>query len=201
MDFQHFLGKEMHCSCGRVHSTDLKKIDIGEGALQRLPETLRALGYQRPWLIADLNTWEAAGRAAAAELAAAGFSYEKTILQDRELVPDEKAVGTLLLHAPADADLVLAVGSGTINDLCKYVSHLLHKDYIIFASAPSMDGFVSSGAALIIDHMKTTLDAQAPVAVIGDTAVLSQAPMEMLTAGLGACWANTPAWPTGSWPT
>ena len=37
MNFQPLLEKEMHCSCGRVHSTDLKAIDIGRGALQRLP--------------------------------------------------------------------------------------------------------------------------------------------------------------------
>ena len=43
MDFHSILGKEMHCGCGRVHSTDLKAIDIGGGALQRLPGVLRGL--------------------------------------------------------------------------------------------------------------------------------------------------------------
>jgi glycerol-1-phosphate dehydrogenase [NAD(P)+] len=175
----------MHCGCGRVHSTDLKSIDIGRGALDRLPETLRRLGFGRAYLVADINTWEAAGRAAADRLTASGFSFTSFVLPDTELVPDEKAVGALLLHMPQDADLVLAVGAGTINDLCKYVSRLRGLDYVIFATAPSMDGFVSAGAALIVDHVKVTYDAQAPVAVIGDTQILAQAPMEMITAGLG----------------
>ena len=185
MDFHSILGKEMHCSCGRVHSTDLRSIDIGRGALDRLPDTLRALGFGRAYLVADVNTWEAAGRAAADRLTASGFSFTSFVLPDTELVPDEKAVGALLLHMPQDADLVLAVGAGTINDLCKYVSFLRGVDYVILATAPSMDGFVSAGAALIVDHVKVTYDAQAPVAVIGDTEILSQAPMEMITAGLG----------------
>ena len=185
MDFHSILGKEMHCSCGRVHSTDLRSIDIGRGALDRLPDTLRALGFSRAYLVADVNTWEAAGKAAADRLTEAGFSFEAFVLPDADLVPDEKAVGALLLHMPQDADLVLAVGAGTINDLCKYVSRLRGLDYVIFATAPSMDGFVSAGAALIVDHVKVTYDAQAPVAVIGDTQILAQAPMEMITAGLG----------------
>ena len=56
---------------------------------------------------------------------------------------------------------------------------------MVCATAPSMDGFASVGAALITNHVKTTYDAHVPVAIIGDTEVLSQAPMEMIVAGLG----------------
>ena len=185
MNFQTILEKEMHCSCGRVHSTDLKAIDIGRGALQRLPETLRRLGFHKVWLAADVNTWAAAGKKASSILGAAGFAHESFVLHDPELVPDEAAVGALLLHMPQGADCVLAVGAGTLNDLCKYVSRLRGLPYVILATAPSMDGFVSTGAALIVDHMKVTYDAQGPAAVIADTEILAQAPMEMITAGLG----------------
>ena len=66
MNFQPILEKEMHCSCGRVHSTDLKAVDIGRGALERLPELLRGLGFHKAYIAADVNTWEAAGKKAAA---------------------------------------------------------------------------------------------------------------------------------------
>ena len=48
-----------------------------------------------------------------------------------------------------------------------------------------MDGFVSIGAALMLHHVKTTLDAHGPVAVVGDTDILSAAPMHLIAAGLG----------------
>ena len=185
MNFQPILEKEMHCSCGRVHSTDLKAVDIGRGALERLPELLLGLGFHKAYIAADVNTWEAAGKKAAAILASRGFAFESFVLPDPELVPDEAAVGALLLHMPQDADMVLAVGSGTINDLCKYISRLRGLPYVILATAPSMDGFVSAGAALIVDHVKVTYEAQGPAAVLADTEILAQAPMEMITAGLG----------------
>ena len=185
MNFQPLLEKEMHCSCGRVHSTDLKAIDIGRGALPRLPGLLRRLGFHKAYLAADVNTWEAAGQKAAAILTSEDFLFESFVLQDPELVPDQAAVGALLLHLPEDVDVVLAIGTGTINDLCKYISRLKGMPYVILATAPSMDGFVSSGAALIVDHVKVTYDAKGPAAFIADTEILAQAPMEMITAGLG----------------
>ena len=45
-NLSQYLGKDMHCACGRVHSTKLKKIDIEEGALSRLPEHIKEFGYK-----------------------------------------------------------------------------------------------------------------------------------------------------------
>ncbi|MFR3345544.1 MAG: iron-containing alcohol dehydrogenase [Anaerobutyricum sp.] len=74
---------------------------------------------------------------------------------------------------PRDCDVIIAIGSGTLNDLCKFSSFQLGLDYMIFATAPSMDGFVSIGAALITDYVKTTYQAHVPLAVIGDTDILA----------------------------
>ncbi|MBQ8052693.1 MAG: iron-containing alcohol dehydrogenase [Lachnospiraceae bacterium] len=76
-------------------------------------------------------------------MAKASIPCESVILNDEEVVPDEKAIGEIMTAYPMGYDLVLGVGSGTLNDLCKFVSHRLGIDYIIFATAPSMDGFVS----------------------------------------------------------
>lgn len=185
IQLEQYLGKPMECGCGHEHKTRLKKIDIEKGALQRLPEHIREMGYHYIFMVCDVNTWEAAGKTAAELLHDKGIAYEYLVIQDRELVPDEHAVGTVVTAFPRKADLILAVGSGTLNDLCKFVSFQTGVDYMVCATAPSMDGFASVGAALITDHVKTTYDAHVPVAIIGDTEVLSQAPMEMIVAGLG----------------
>ncbi len=83
-----------------------------------------------------------------------------------------------------NADLIVGVGSGTINDLCKFISFKLGLDYIIYATAPSMDGFVSIGSALMLNHVKTTVDCHGPIAVIGDPEILAAAPMRLISAGL-----------------
>ena len=182
---QQYLGKELQCSCGRSHSTDLKIIDIEEGALSRLPEHIGRLGYKNVFVVCDVNTWEAAGKQAEEALTQAGIVHNTFVLPDAELVPDEQAVGKVMEAYERGTDLILAVGSGTLNDLCKFVSFQLGLPYMILATAPSMDGFVSVGAALIHNHVKTTYQAHVPEAVLGDPAVLAAAPMEMIVAGLG----------------
>lgn len=184
-DLNQYLGREIPCACGRTHFSNVKLLDIDQGAVKRLPGHIRALGYQKLYLVADQNTWRAAGEAAAQELQKAEIAFEKEILEYEELIPNEQVIAEIQAGFPEGTDLVLAVGSGTINDLCKYVSFERGVDYIIFASAPSMDGFVSVGAALMLNHVKTTLDTHGPAAVIGDTDILAQAPMNMITAGLG----------------
>jgi glycerol-1-phosphate dehydrogenase [NAD(P)+] len=77
------------------------------------------------------------------------------------------------------------VGSGTLNDLARMLSCKTHIPYFILATAPSMDGFASTVSPLIIEGFKTTYQAVAPAAIIADTSILKDAPMEMIRAGFG----------------
>ena len=185
LDLNSYLSKEIACSCGHKHYSAVKLIDIDKDAVKRLPGHITDLGYKNIFMVADKNTWKAAGEAAAAELAQAGIAYDKVILDYDEVIPDEHVIGEILAAVVPGTDLILAVGSGTINDLCKLISFRMGLDYIIYATAPSMDGFVSIGSAVILNHVKTTIDCHGPVAVIGDVDVLSQAPMRLIAAGLG----------------
>ncbi len=185
INLSHYLGKEIHCSCGCIHSSDVKIIDIDKNAVKRLPTHIKNLGYKKIFLIADKNTWKAAGQQVAEELIKSETYFETFVLDYDELVPDESVINQIEEAFSREMDLLLAVGSGTINDLAKYVSFRKKLDYIIFASAPSMDGFLSVGAAIMLNHVKTTINTKGPVAVIGDIDILSTAPMNMITAGLG----------------
>lgn len=62
-----------------------------------------------------------------------------------------------MIDADRDCDLVVAVGTGSINDMCRFFSFQMGVPYAIVATAAPMDGFASSGAALIINSMKTTI--------------------------------------------
>jgi len=87
--------------------------------------------------------------------------------------------------ASASADALVAVGSGTINDLCKYSSAQDRKPYIVFATAPSMNGYTSLNAAITVDGHKKSLSAQAPLGAFFDLGVLTAAPPRMIRSGLG----------------
>ena len=83
------------------------------------------------------------------------------------------------------ADALIAVGSGTINDLCKYVSAKAGKPYAVFATAPSMNGYTSVNAAITARGHKKSLAAQSAAGVFVDLQVFAEAPPRMIRSGLG----------------
>ena len=91
-------------------------------------------------------------------------------------------------------DLIIGFGSGTINDLCKFSSFKTGVPYIIFASAPSMNGYLSRNASIVVRGHKKTLAATLPLAVYADLDILKSAPKSMIQAGIGdslcfySCW-------------
>ena len=87
--------------------------------------------------------------------------------------------------ATADADALIAVGSGTINDLCKYAAFQDGKPYAVFGTAPSMNGYTSANAAITVGGLKKSLAARTPAGVFLDLAVLAAAPPRMIHSGLG----------------
>lgn len=92
---------------------------------------------------------------------------------------------TAIRHATQHVDALIAVGAGTINDLCKYASFLDKKPYVLFGTAPSMNGYGSANAAITINGHKKTLAAHLPVAIYLDIDILAAAPVRLIRSGLG----------------
>jgi glycerol-1-phosphate dehydrogenase [NAD(P)+] len=180
-----YLGHSFPCSCGRTHTTALREVILRPGAIGEVPALIGRLGCRQPLVLCDRNTWEAAAQKLCACLDASGVPYVLHRFDQAELVPDEAALGAALMALTPACDLVIGVGTGCLNDLSKYASFVSGRPYVIVGTAPSMDGFASIGAALMRGNLKVTLDAHVPAAIVGDTDVLVQAPMEMLLAGLG----------------
>lgn len=181
-----WAGMEYSCACGKSHKVDIQAIRVGSGVIQELPGILRDLGASHIFLVADNYTFEAAGRQVEQLLDQAGLPYHKRVFQtETPLVPNEYALGSVLAAMTSQDDMLLAVGSGTLNDVTKYVSARTGVPYVIAATAPSMDGYASTVAPTILDGFKTTLPAVYPAAIVADVDILKDAPMPMLTAGFG----------------
>ena len=56
-----FIENLKNCECGRVHTADIKNIISGKGALLKLPAEIKKLKAEKVFLLADKNTWKAAG--------------------------------------------------------------------------------------------------------------------------------------------
>lgn len=181
-----WAGMEYSCACGKSHKVDIQAIRVGSGVIQELPGILRDLAASHIFLVADNYTYEAAGRQVEQLLDQAGLAYHKRVFQtETPLVPNEYALGSVLAAMTSQDDMLLAVGSGTLNDVTKYVSARTGVPYVIAATAPSMDGYASTVAPTILDGFKTTLPAVYPAAIVADVDILKDAPMPMLTAGFG----------------
>ena len=171
----------VQCECGKFHTCDIKYVYIESGAINRLTEICE--GYNNALIVADENTFAAAGESTVNALN--GKTVKKVIFSGKEiLVPDENAINTVTENL-GDAEIIIGIGSGVIQDLCKYISFYNKVPYIIVATAPSMDGYASDGAAMILGGMKVTKAAGLPIAILGDVDVLKNAPIDMIKAGYG----------------
>ena len=175
------------------HSPDIRvpghapscDILIGPGAIWDLPAVMETLKTQKPFVFADRNTYGAAGEAVCRILTKAGFTVSNHIFSDDHLEPDERSVGLAAMCFDPKCDVIVGVGSGVINDICKIVANLTGKPYVIVGTAPSMDGYASATSSMERQGLKVSVNSKCPDVIIGDTEILAQAPMKMLTSGLG----------------
>lgn len=182
MDINELLIGKKDCECGMAHLCPIDAVVIGEQALDSLTDL--SADYGNIFLVADVNTYAVCGRAVEEKILKK-LGGKAILSRDGVLVPDEAAIAEIEASIPQKCDLIIGVGSGVINDLCKIVSFKAGLRYFIIATAPSMDGYASKGSALILGGMKVTLNANVPKAIIADTEVLASAPFEMIQAGYG----------------
>ena len=134
---------------------------------------------RRHWaVVSDENTHPILGGRLEQALAPAVSIVLRHPHADMETVAELRACS-------AGADALLAVGSGTINDLCKYAAFLDQKPYAVFGTAPSMNGYTSPTAAITVHGHKKSLPAGAAAAVFLDLDILARAPARLIRAGLG----------------
>ncbi len=182
MEIKDFLKGIKNCSCGKEHECPTEHVIIREGAFDALPDITAK--FNSILLVADTNTYAVCGENVKSKLCG---KVQNTLIYKRDgvLVPNEEAIAEMDALISDGTDLIIGVGSGVINDLCKIVSFNHSLPYFIVATAPSMDGYASKGSALILDGMKVTLNASVPRAIIADTKILAEAPFPMIQAGYG----------------
>lgn len=188
------MGFECSCSMGR-HAAPVEGYDISSGAIERIPEILK--DYRKVYMVADRNTYRAAGERVEAILDENGMLFNRLILDTDTVLPNAETIGKIVLNAnnvnaKADIfeysplpDLILAVGSGTVNDSCRVASYRMHLPYAVVATAPSMDGYLSAGSPILHDGTKSTVQATTAKYLIADLDVLKEAPYDMMLAGIG----------------
>jgi len=160
-------------------------ICVGSGVIDRVADHVVSEGYRNILVVCDPNTKRVAGERVIGLLKNAGLTVTECFFADDEPIPDERSIGILTAAYSSDTDLIMAVGSGTINDICTFVGARVGCPSVVVGTAPSMDGYASLGSAMLIDGLKVTPPTQCPVAIFCDIDILVDAPMLLTAAGLG----------------
>ena len=163
----------------------IKEIVIKGNANAEVPGLLKRLTDRKKiYLIADENTYSVTGSDLSTSLQMSDFKVEEVILKSDKIVANTNFFFKILNEVARDGYL-LACGSGTINDLTRYISYKLEIPYMIVATAPSMDGYASPVSPITVDGVKETYKAVTAEAIVADIEILRNAPWEMIQAGFG----------------
>lgn len=203
-------------------STDTKVFEMGQGAAALAPEVfINCFPGRKAVIVADVNTWPVLGKRVAADFNAAGIPADTYIIDKKEFHADWKYVEMTDLivkgnyaaakavendenHQEGDAEksfcqpsdgynVLVSVGSGVINDLCKLSSYHHGQSYLTLPTAASVDGYSSFGASITYQGSKQTFTCPAPVAIVADIDVIAHAPKHMTAAGYADLAAKVPA--------
>ncbi|MCK5805591.1 MAG: iron-containing alcohol dehydrogenase, partial [Lentisphaeria bacterium] len=185
------LGADFVCEqCGQRHKTRLKHLLFSRDALEHLPMLCRefaGVGGEIT-LVADTRTFSACGETAGEILANAGFRVRPVIIPDPEsggLPVCDDCTRAMLEPRLGEPSMFLAVGSGVINDMVKWIAFDREIPYAVVATAASMNGYASDNIAPALKGVKRLLYGRGPVAILSTPVLLASAPAEMTAAGLG----------------
>ena len=186
MDQAFQLGKAFNCRCGKEHDVPVRSFCYLSGIIDSIvPLISEALDRQTLpscVVVADSRTWKVCGEAVSRNLSAESIIVPDSCEQGP--VCDDSTCHWLKQQFSAkQAEMVIAVGSGTISDLCKWASFEMDLPYAVVATAASMNGYAAANVAAKIDGVKLVFRARPPVAVLAEPNIIEQSPTQMTASG------------------
>jgi glycerol-1-phosphate dehydrogenase [NAD(P)+] len=176
---------------GELLAAETCSLVIEDSLVGREAELVAALGVgPHVAVVSDRVTHAALGERVERALASK-FTVQSVIVPapHADAVTVERLLGTLA----AATDAVIAVGSGTLNDLCKMAAFERQVPQAVFATAASMNGYTSVSASISIDGIKRSFRTRTPAGAFFDLSVLAAAPLPLTRAGLGDSIARSTA--------
>ncbi|HEY4243514.1 MAG TPA: iron-containing alcohol dehydrogenase [Kofleriaceae bacterium] len=169
---------------GALLACECRAVAIEDTLVDREVELVAALDLgERLAILSDTDTFAALG--ARVERALASRFAVQRVMLPRAPEADTATIAAIASGLDARTDAVVAVGSGTLNDLAKMVALARGVPQIVFGTAPSMNGYASVSASITDGGFKRSIRARTPTAIFLDLGVLAAAPARLIRAGLG----------------
>ena len=181
MSVETILHSLQNCPCGKKHTTRLRAIEIDRGCKERTAEILTENGFPKKILVVAQQSTLDAAHGILDILQYGGFILD-LYLYDAVCFANTHSVERIR-DVCRKSEGILSIGSGTVCDICRRAAFLEDKEFAIFATAPSMDGFASDTAPITHNSFKVSLPAQQPSVIVADTDILAAAPAVLKSAG------------------
>ena len=166
------------CACGRNHVMNTRAAVIEEGCLEKFETYLEEYGITgKRAAVYDENTYHAKNLVRPK-------AEQEIVLNPENLHANELATGAVLEKLDPDVKLLIAVGSGTIHDTTRYCANKLGIPFIACPTAASVDGYVSTVAAMTWHGFKKSFTAVSPRFVLADSEIFSKAPLRLTASGV-----------------
>ena len=167
------------CACGRTHKMETEFCIIESGCLKNVKAYMQKYDLNGFCVaVYDENTYRAtADRHPQVDA--------EVVLSAENLHANEHGVALLMEKLPEKAEVILAVGSGTVHDISRYCAYQRKIQFVSCPTAASVDGFCSSVAAMTWNGCKKTLTAVAPRMVVADLDIIKEAPVRLAKSGFG----------------
>ena len=76
MNYMNIINNEK-CECGKTHSALIDECIVEKGAINKIPEVLKKYNCKKPFIVADSNTYKAAGKKVCYTLNQNGIEYSR----------------------------------------------------------------------------------------------------------------------------
>jgi glycerol-1-phosphate dehydrogenase [NAD(P)+] len=160
-----------------------REVIVGKGTLRRVPEVAKRLGLRGKALVmSDAICYDVAGKAVSDFLVESGLSVDFLLVKTmtaRDVLDIENQIKEL------KPQVLFGVGGGTIIDAAKISSKSQKIPFISVPTTVSHDGIASPLASIKGSDKPYSIMAQAPMAIIADTDVISKAPWRFVISGCG----------------
>lgn len=183
---RELLNREFECICGKKHFIPIEEVVVSDDMIDELKSYLINKNYQNVLLVADENTYAVIGEEIFKTLQGNFMISELVFPGHPRLEPEEKAVRRIQIEIQkSSAQAVLAIGNGVINDIVRYASFEEGIPYVSIPTAPSVDGYASNLAPILVEGFKVTKVAQTPEAIFASPSVMARAPWGLIQSGFG----------------
>lgn len=167
------------CTCGRNHTMETLFCVVESGCLKKVRDYMDQYAIKGCTVaVYDENTYKAtADRHPVVDA--------EVVLPAENLHANEHGVAELVKRLPEQAEVLLAIGSGTVHDITRYCAYEKRLSFVSCPTAASVDGFCSSVAAMTWEGCKKTLTAVSPKIVVADLDIIQNAPIRLARSGFG----------------